>query len=158
MASKKRKARITLIGPMTLAVGRFRFHKDRPVVTDEEDLIKYCEHKTDFRVVFLKDEKKETAPKSNEGSQSQQPVNTPDPAPTNEGDDQTPEDENQTDENQGTETVDENQGPQPVSDEDFLDDSAMGDLDLDDDGLVSNNEPGTDQSSGESPKRLTRKP
>ena len=54
MASKKRKARITLIGPMTLAVGRFRFHKDRPVVTDEEDLIKYCEHKTDFRVVSLK--------------------------------------------------------------------------------------------------------
>lgn len=62
MADKKKKitrARITLKGSLSLAVGRYRFEKDRPVVTDDAKLIAYVQYDPAFRVQDLSDEKTE---------------------------------------------------------------------------------------------------
>ena len=56
--SKKKKitrARITLTGCLTLAVGRYRFHKNKPVVSDDAKLIAYVQYNPDFRVQDLSD-------------------------------------------------------------------------------------------------------
>lgn len=50
-----KKAKITLVGPLSLSVGRYRFFKDRPVLSDDEELIRYCEFNPDFKVSVLDD-------------------------------------------------------------------------------------------------------
>ncbi len=65
------RARITLTGMLSLAVGRFRFLKNRPVVTDDAKLIAYVRYNPDFRVQDLSDGKAETkgmAPKKGQMS------------------------------------------------------------------------------------------
>ena len=63
MADKKEKkitrARVTLKGCLSLAVGRYRFIKDRPVVTDDAKLIAYVQYDPNFRVQDLSDMKTE---------------------------------------------------------------------------------------------------
>jgi len=50
------KAKITLVGPLSLSVGRYRFQKDRPVLTDDDELIRYCQFNPDFKCSILGDE------------------------------------------------------------------------------------------------------
>ena len=44
------KAVITLKGPLSLAVGRFRFMKDTPVTCTDKDLIGYARRSPHFKV------------------------------------------------------------------------------------------------------------
>lgn len=47
----KKLAKITLVGPLSLAVGRYRFHKGKEVTSEDAELIKYCSVNPDFKVV-----------------------------------------------------------------------------------------------------------
>lgn len=47
----KKLAKITLVGPLSLAVGRYRFHKGKEVTSDDAELISYCKlNSADFKV------------------------------------------------------------------------------------------------------------
>lgn len=50
------KAKIELVGPLSLSVGRYRFQKGRPVLTDDAELIRYCQFNPDFKCSILGDE------------------------------------------------------------------------------------------------------
>lgn len=52
MASKK-QARITLVGPLSYSVGKYRFQKDRPVVTEDMELVEHIGGDTRFKVEIL---------------------------------------------------------------------------------------------------------
>lgn len=66
MATKKR-ARITLVGPLSYSVGRYRFQKDRPQVTEDQELIAYIGGDPNFKVEILEQavaDQKAAAPSS----------------------------------------------------------------------------------------------
>ena len=50
----KKLAKITLVGPLSLAVGRYRFLKGKAVTSDDAELISYCKlNSGDFQVEEL---------------------------------------------------------------------------------------------------------
>lgn len=58
----KKKAKITLVGPLSYAVGRYRFMKGRMVVSDDSELIRYCEMNPDFKVQEMEVEEETSSP------------------------------------------------------------------------------------------------
>lgn len=143
--ANKRKVRITLVGPLTLAVGRYRFYKDKPQLTEDQELIKYCEKKLDFRVVDIKEEPKKvpaapTLSQPEPGKKEPEKTVPESPAPENqrstENEDSSEKD--QTDESK-SEGGDQNDSPK-----------------LNEDTLDIDNQSGEQESA--SPAKLTRKP
>jgi len=60
----KQKAKITLTGCLSYAVGRFRFLKDRPVTSDDAELITYVKTDPRFKVELMEVEEAPAAPAS----------------------------------------------------------------------------------------------
>jgi outer membrane biosynthesis protein TonB len=77
------KGKVTLIGPLSLAVGRFRFTKDKPVIVSDAELLKYCQGSHFFKVEIFEAEK--AAPKKAAPAPKPQPkVTAPKPEPKKE--------------------------------------------------------------------------
>ena len=75
-------ARITLTGALSMAVGRFRFIKGRPIVTDDAKVIAYVRYDANYRLQDLSDAKKEKkAPPAKAPPASPSPQLAPAPAP-----------------------------------------------------------------------------
>ena len=47
-------ARVTLIGPLSLAVGRYRFLKGKPVIVNDKELLEYVKLNPKFKVEAIK--------------------------------------------------------------------------------------------------------
>ena len=76
------KARIELTGPLSLAVGRYRFVKGSPVVSTDAELIKYCQSQPGFKVEVLEEDKpQQPKPEQPPVQEKAQPASAPKPEP-----------------------------------------------------------------------------
>lgn len=77
MATKKR-ARITLVGPLSYSVGRYRFQKGKPLVTEDQELIAYLHGDPNFSIETLAVEEEAKAKAS---APVEKPAAKPEPKP-----------------------------------------------------------------------------
>lgn len=49
----KQQAKITLVGPLSYATGRFRFVKDKPQFTEDQEVINHLKNNPDFKVEMV---------------------------------------------------------------------------------------------------------
>lgn len=80
--AKKLQARITLVGPLSYSVGRYRFQKGKPLVTEDQELIKYLTGDPNFKVetIEVQEVKAEAAaPAKQESKPAAKPEQKPEP-------------------------------------------------------------------------------
>jgi hypothetical protein len=52
------RAKVQLVNSISLAIGDYRFEKNKPVIVDNVELLKYCKGSSNFNVEPLGEERK----------------------------------------------------------------------------------------------------
>lgn len=79
--AKKKQARITLIGPLSYSVGRYRFQKGKPLVTEDAELIKYLTGDANFKIETIEVEEAEVKAPAAPAKSESKPAPAPAPEP-----------------------------------------------------------------------------
>lgn len=84
--AKKKQARITLVGPLSYSVGRYRFQKGKALVTEDQELISYLTGDPNFKVETIEVEVAEAKAPAAPAKSESKPAPKPEPEPEAESD------------------------------------------------------------------------